>query len=165
MKKEPNLKKSYLIRSAVSNFLGYSLFQYDWYENMIGADPSIDDLFKVGLRAAVIRHQDFKFCVYSNDHPPPHFHVRSNGEDAAFSIAMGKRMDLKGNTGLKRRDEIIYRVWEIGRHDIANAWNNSRPTIQASQKFTIPPEWGPQPTEDQLKRSILDLMFKERAKK
>ena len=136
------------IESPISDLLGELLFKYEWFLHLIGPDPTLDDVLNVGLKLAVIRHNDYRFCVYPNDHPPPHFHVLARGESAAFLIANGRR--VKGHGGLKGRDKIIKTVWNLGKHDIAMTWNKSRPTDRPHEKFILTEEWGPHPTEEQI---------------
>jgi hypothetical protein len=63
--------------------------------------------------------------VRANEHPPPHFHVTFDGEDASFSISDGLR--LPGVHGLERYDAVIHVWWRRNQRKIALKWNNSRP--------------------------------------
>ena len=135
---------TYEIQSPFADRLGEILFKFDKFIEWKGYEPSFEEVQRVGLRAIIIRHEDFRVYVNTNDHPPPHFHVQSNGESAAFSIETGKR--IQGSRGLKRRDKIIKEVWFDGRHEIAEAWNDSRPTDIANNLFSIPAKWGQKPT-------------------
>lgn len=122
------------------DLLGEWLFKFDWHVNIIGHEPTFEKLLLVGLRARVIKHEDFRICVYPNDHSPPHFHVYSNGEEAAFSIRTGER--LKGYKGLKNRDEAVKEAWQLFRKDIAVKWNETRPTNAVHLKMELPvSEW------------------------
>lgn len=64
--------------------------------------------------------------VRATEHPPPHFHITYDGEDASYSIETGLR--LPNVQGLERYDKIIHSWWKHRRREIALAWNNSRPS-------------------------------------
>lgn len=155
------MSNAILIQSPISDFLAEFLFKFDWYVQLNGRNPTVEQLSRIGLRGTVIRYRDFRLFVNPNDHLPPHFHVRSNGEEAAFSIKTGLRMP--GHTGLKDRDNIIYTVWEIGRLELANCWNETRPSDCSYKLFEIPPEWGNGPTEHQQKQALRNLHRRARA--
>lgn len=127
------------IRSPHSDLLGELLFKFEWCERFINSNPSLEVVLRVGLRAAIIRHDDFSLHIYPNDHGKPHFHVRSNGETAAFFIENGER--VPGHDGLARRDEIVKFIWEKDKLQIAKAWNETRPTDKPQTYFSIPSGW------------------------
>ncbi len=108
-------------------------------------------------RATVVKHRDFAYYVNTNDHSPPHFHVRANGETSAFFIETGKRWPR--HQGLKGRDKIIKKIWNIGKHDIAAEWNETRLPDSPRQLFVIPDSWGIAPTRDQQKKAMFDLRW------
>ncbi|NTG48590.1 DUF4160 domain-containing protein [Agrobacterium rhizogenes] len=64
--------------------------------------------------------------VRANEHPPPHFHVVYNGEDASFSIVTGER--LANVRGLERYEHTILVWWKHNKRKIALKWNECRPT-------------------------------------
>jgi hypothetical protein len=64
--------------------------------------------------------------VRANEHPPPHFHVTYNGQDASFSILTGER--LPNVSGLERYEEMITLWWKRNQRRIAIKWNECRPT-------------------------------------
>jgi len=64
--------------------------------------------------------------VRANEHPPPHFHITYNGEDASYSIETGLR--LPNVYGLERYDKAIHFWWKAHRREIALTWNKSRPS-------------------------------------
>jgi hypothetical protein len=55
--------------------------------------------------------------IRSDEHPPPHFHVMCDGEDASFSIIDGTR--LRGVAGLEQYDSVIYNWWQKNRPNSA----------------------------------------------
>ncbi|RWC00706.1 DUF4160 domain-containing protein [Mesorhizobium sp.] len=83
-------------------------------------NPFQTDL-SLGLRISGLRAE-----VRSDEHPPPHFHVIYDGEDASYSLQTGLR--LPGKVGLERYDGLIYKWWSQNRRHIAISWNKSRPS-------------------------------------
>ncbi|MFK0273663.1 DUF4160 domain-containing protein [Ensifer sp. NPDC090286] len=76
--------------------------------------------------------------VRSNEHPPPHFHVRYNGEDASFCILTGRR--LPKARGLERHEKMIQLWWSKHKRTIAIYWNESRPAGCKVGTVPIPDE-------------------------
>lgn len=75
------------------------------------------------------RHQvdkvsNLKIEIFSNEHPPPHFHVKSPEIDATFSILEGKL--LNGNIDSKSLKKIEY-YHSLMRNKLIEAWNIYRP--------------------------------------
>ncbi|WP_172730188.1 DUF4160 domain-containing protein [Neorhizobium tomejilense] len=64
--------------------------------------------------------------VRANEHPPPHFHVTYDGEDASFSIVTGER--LPNVHGLERYEKVIRLWWRKNKLAIIAKWNDCRPT-------------------------------------
>jgi hypothetical protein len=61
--------------------------------------------------------------IWADEHPPPHFHVRYQGEDASFSILDCSR--LEGGRGLERYDGRI-RAWRAKNQSVLiEKWNAS----------------------------------------
>jgi hypothetical protein len=75
--------------------------------------------------------------IRSNEHPPPHFHVKYDGEEASFSILDGMR--LPGVVGLERYDSIIRDWCEENRRELCLIWNKSRPTDCGVGPVPVPP--------------------------
>ena len=67
-----------------------------------------------------------KIYIYSEEHPPPHFHVKYNGEENSFSIADGK--PLYPDNGLKQYFKNINNWYKNNKTKIINSWNLNRPT-------------------------------------
>lgn len=63
--------------------------------------------------------------VRADEHPPPHFHVKYNGQDASFSILTGER--LPKNLGLEKYEKTIAVWWKRNQRKIAIKWNECRP--------------------------------------
>src|SRR5579862_1398312 len=60
--------------------------------------------------------KNLKGEIRSDEHPPPHFHVKCDGENASFSILDGTR--LPGVAGLERYDRLIRKWWEKHRREL-----------------------------------------------
>ncbi|WP_244666083.1 DUF4160 domain-containing protein [Rhizobium ruizarguesonis] len=63
--------------------------------------------------------------VRANEHPPPHFHVTYDGQDASFSIVTGER--LAKVRGLERYEKTIRLWWSKHKCEIVQKWNECRP--------------------------------------
>lgn len=80
--------------------------------------------------------------IQANEHPPPHFHVRYEGENASFSIADGVR--LKGIKGLEKFDKNILHWWKENYCTLIEVWNRTRPTGCPVGEVEVPPECMPE---------------------
>jgi hypothetical protein len=77
------------------------------------------------IKQLVARVKGIEIHVYSNEHAPPHFHVKSADLDASFAIA--DCAYLTGN--IDGREQRLVRWWyERSRPLLVAAWNASRPT-------------------------------------
>ncbi|MGQ3240419.1 DUF4160 domain-containing protein [Shinella sp.] len=89
-------------------------------------------LAQIGPDGYVIKHMvslvdgKLKVEVRANEHPPPHFHVVYDGEDASFSILTGER--LPNVYGLERYEKMIHLWWKQNQGKIISKWNDCRPT-------------------------------------
>jgi Domain of unknown function (DUF4160) len=63
----------------------------------------------------VAKVSGLKIEIRAREHPPPHFHVTYQGEDASFAITTCQR--LPGVEGLERFDHTIYQWWERTRRN------------------------------------------------
>ncbi|MBV1929382.1 MAG: DUF4160 domain-containing protein [Gammaproteobacteria bacterium] len=103
----------------------------EWLESIIHGQCSIleeDDggeLILTEIRQLVARVNGLKIEIYSNEHPPPHFHVKSPNIDASFSIDDCSK--LNGN--IERGDLKKIEYWHKRAKDLLiKHWNESRPT-------------------------------------
>ncbi|WP_416192835.1 DUF4160 domain-containing protein [Nitrobacter sp. TKz-YC01] len=64
--------------------------------------------------------------IWADEHPPPHFHVSYQGQDASFSIIDCSR--LTGSNGLERYERTIREWWRDNTVELIESWNASRPT-------------------------------------
>jgi len=70
-----------------------------------------------------IRH--IKIEIYSNEHPPPHFHIVSNGAKASFAIDDCRELE---NSGFNSREIKNIRDWFIhSKGKLIEVWNKTRP--------------------------------------
>jgi hypothetical protein len=74
----------------------------------------------------VARVDGLSVKMWADEHPPPHFHVSYQEQDASFSILDCAR--LPGVNGLERYDRIIREWWRKNQKLLIQKWNASRPT-------------------------------------
>jgi len=74
---------------------------------------------------AIARVSGLTIKIWADEHPPPHFHVAYQGEDASFSIVDCTR--LPGSVGLQRYERKIRDWWEQNQPLLIEKWNSSRP--------------------------------------
>ena len=63
--------------------------------------------------------------VLADEHPPPHFHVKYNGESNSFSLADGTPMHP--SNGLKPFFKNISKWYKINKKAVIESWNKNRP--------------------------------------
>lgn len=77
------------------------------------------------IRQLVEMVNGLRIKIFPDEHPPPHFHLRGGGMDAAFSI-----LDcalLKGKIGGRERRLVEY--WhKRSRPLLVTTWNSTRPS-------------------------------------
>lgn len=89
-------------------------------------------LARVGESGLLIKHLvslidgRLRAEVRANEHPPPHFHVTYDGEDASYCIMTGRR--LPGVIGMERYDKMVERWWLKNRSKVIDRWNSTRPS-------------------------------------
>jgi len=73
----------------------------------------------------VARVDGLKIEIYSNEHPPPHFHVRTPNINASFCIESCAK--LKGD--ISRKDLTKIQFWhKHSKSLLIETWNLTRPT-------------------------------------
>jgi len=88
-------------------------------ENSDGEEVLID------IRKALDRFDGLKIEIYPNEHPPPHFHVKSPNINASFKIKDCDKID--GTIDFKDYKKIKH--WhKKSKELLIEAWNESRPT-------------------------------------
>ena len=69
---------------------------------------------------------NLKMHIYANDHPPPHFHVKYNGEENSFNINNAE--PLYPNGQLKKWFKNIKKWHRKHKEELIHNWNSMRPT-------------------------------------
>ncbi len=73
----------------------------------------------------VDRLNGIKIEIYSNEHPPPHFHIIANGLKASLRIDNGEILENSGFTGKQIR---TVQIWFLKSKDkLIEVWNKTRP--------------------------------------
>lgn len=109
----------------------YGVEEYaEWLEAILHGPCSIwekDDgeLVLIEIRQLVERVNGLKIEIYSNEHPPPHFHVKSPNISAIFSIESCERLEGKINS----QDYKKVKYWhQAAKALLIETWNSTRPT-------------------------------------
>ena len=77
------------------------------------------------IRQLVSRVNGLKIEIYSNEHSPPHFHVKGGDIDASFSIVDCALIAGK----ISGRERKLIEWWHSnGKQSLVNVWNSTRPT-------------------------------------
>ena len=101
----------------------------EWLEALLHNPCSVferdGELVLLEIKQLVARVNGLRIEVFSNEHPPPHFHVTAPEIDASFSIEDCSRLNGKISSSAEQK----IRFWH--RHSkpmLIEAWNSSRPT-------------------------------------
>lgn len=111
MRKQLSVKElKFIIREAVSGFLYKNVGHASKILNM---DPIVEmsRLNNKDIGAVPFPYNKFVIRIWSNDHNPPHFHVKAEGWDISFLIEDGKlyRINKFGNS-LETYNYIVKQV-------------------------------------------------------
>lgn len=68
----------------------------------------------------------FSVHIYADEHPPPHFHIKYNGDSNSFEIESGD--PLHPNNGLSRYFKNVKKWHCKHKKTLIEAWNSSRPS-------------------------------------
>lgn len=83
------------------------------------------EMFLIEIKQLVAKVNGLKIEIYSNEHPPPHFHVKSPNVNASFDIENCEL--LEGEVDGKDRKKIQF--WhKHAKPLLIEAWNSTRPT-------------------------------------
>lgn len=77
------------------------------------------------IKQLVERVNGLQIHVYPNEHPPPHFHVKSPNVDASFTVSDCRLLHGKIDG---RQASLVQWWYERARPKVVEAWNASRPT-------------------------------------
>jgi len=73
------------------------------------------------IRHLVAKVNGLTIEIYSNEHPPPHFHVKGGGINVSFSIEDCSLLNGKIN----RNDEKLIEWWhKQGKNQLIEIWNS-----------------------------------------
>lgn len=87
---------------------------YFYSDKIVEARHLVDKLGKI------------KIEIYSNEHPPAHFHITSNGLKASFAI---ENCSVLENSGFDSRSIKNIQDWFIYSKDkLIDVWNKTRPS-------------------------------------
>lgn len=76
-------------------------------------------------KAAIGKLGGLKMHIYADEHPPPHFHVKYNGEENSFRIDDASPLYPDG--GLKKWFKNIKKWHMHNKSELIYAWNSMRP--------------------------------------
>lgn len=101
----------------------------EWLDSLIHgpcyAEEYNGELCLVEIKQQVARVKSLKIEIYSNEHPPPHFHVKSPNVNASFDIQNCKKL----NGSISNKDFKLVRYWhKTAKNILIEKWNDSRPT-------------------------------------
>ncbi len=79
----------------------------------------------VDAKQLVDKVRGIKIEIYSNEHPPPHFHIVGNGLKATLALYDGRVLE---NNGFSSRDIKRVQDWFVNaKGKLIDVWNNTRP--------------------------------------
>ena len=79
----------------------------------------------IEVREQVDRINGIKIEIYSNEHPPPHFHITSNGLKASLRI---DNAEILENSGFSKKQIRTVQIWFLKSKDkLIEVWNKTRP--------------------------------------
>ena len=79
----------------------------------------------ISIRALVGNANGLKIEIYPREHPPAHFHVRSVGVNATFTVEDCKYLEGK----ISRREQDLVEFWyKHSRPLLIKKWNELRPS-------------------------------------
>ena len=90
----------------------------------IGEDSNGDEKI-VETRKTIEKLEGLKIEIYSNEHTPPHFHVKSPKTNASFDI---KNCEIL-NGNVDKKDYKLIKYWhKKAKDELIKAWDKTRPT-------------------------------------
>ena len=99
-----------------------------WLESILHNPCSIfeqdGEEFIIEIRQLVARIDGLKVEIYPNEHPPPHFHIKSPNFNASFDIANCDLLEGK----LAHKDIKKVKYWhKYAKPMLIESWNSTRP--------------------------------------
>lgn len=100
----------------------------EWLNSLLTGPCYVEEydgeLILIEIKQLVDRVDSLKIEIYSNEHPPPHFHVKSSTINASFSIDDCSL--LKGD--VTRKERKIIEFWHLkSKPLLIDIWNSTRP--------------------------------------
>ncbi|WP_431978968.1 DUF4160 domain-containing protein [Shimia aestuarii] len=77
------------------------------------------------IENVVCLQRGFKFEIFANEHPPPHFHVSNSGASARFDLTTGAPLSGRNDRKVVKH---VRRHFPAMQNDLIEFWNNSRPS-------------------------------------
>lgn len=77
-------------------------------------------------KVAVAQFDGVQVSIRANEHPPPHFHVAYQGNDASFRIDNGQK--LNGQGAILKYEKNIWKWWNKNKDRLIQVWNETRPS-------------------------------------
>ncbi len=101
----------------------------EWLDALLHSSCYVEeydgDLCLIEIKQQVAKVKSLKIEVYPNEHPPPHFHVKSPSVDASFDIQDCSKL----NGSISNKDFKMIKYWHNSAKNILiKAWNDTRPT-------------------------------------
>jgi len=78
------------------------------------------------VKHLVVQRLGAKYHIYSNEHPPPHFHVSKSGDTASFDLMTGEMLKFSGNP--RKLCQTVQREFPHLRPKLIQVWNDTRAT-------------------------------------
>lgn len=75
-------------------------------------------------RYLITRIGNIKLEVFPNEHPPPHFHIKSPDMNATFEIVSGKLLTGQVDSQIRKKVEYFHTTHK---RTIIDVWNKLRP--------------------------------------
>lgn len=99
-----------------------------WLEAILHNPCSVfegnEKTFLIEIKQLVARVNGLKIEIYSNEHPPPHFHVKSPNVNASFDIENCNILEGK----IDNNDFRKIKYWhKHSKNTLINTWNSTRP--------------------------------------
>lgn len=92
--------------------------------SVMDIDGKLELLYIKGMVSSV---KGMKIEIFSKEHPPPHFHVKSSKVDASFTIDDCKLLNGTINGGDLKK--IVFWHSQGAKKLLIDYWNSSRPSI------------------------------------
>lgn len=82
-------------------------------------------------------YRGMKMEIYADEHPPPHFHIKTDHGGASYRITDCKR--IAGDLDVSSR--VLKKWWRQNRVAIVELWNSTRPSDCQVGPMEMPIGW------------------------